>query len=222
MLPLQTLLRSGLGSVFGSRNEKPTNIAWSLYLRDRTCKAPSAARPVIAEDIEAVRRAIPQTREPASRYGLLLRAPCRPSAARSSDVLADILTAPAFDPDEITPRRTSSSRDRRGEDTPDDLVFRISACDRLCRTSKPVGRSNPGHSGDSAPRSTASGSMVFLRAYRAPNNGDAAAGGFDHRIVGSRRPSANFGLTWSARAPRAGEVLSAAWRVDPRDHRAGP
>ena len=99
------------------------------------------------------------------------------------DVLADILSEPTFDPEELRREQNVITQEIGAtEDAPDDLVF-----DRLQETAfpdQPIGRSILGTPDTVRSFSAKSLRTYLARNYRAPNMLVAAAGAVDHaRIV---------------------------------------
>ena len=98
------------------------------------------------------------------------------------DVLSDILSDPAFDPEELQREQNVIVQEiGAAEDTPDDLIF-----DQLQETAfpgQPVGRSILG-TPDTVRSFDRRGSRAYLaRNYRAPDMVVAAAGAVDHQAV---------------------------------------
>jgi predicted Zn-dependent peptidase len=132
------------------------------------------------------------------------------------DVLSDILTDPAFDPDELT-REQSVIVQEIGAvaDTPDDLVF-----DHLQSTAfpdQPVGRSILG-----TPTTVRSLTGRRLRAYlartyRAPNMVVAAAGAVDHGSVLAEVEHRFAKVNGSVAPSPAPARYRGGSRIEPRD-----
>jgi predicted Zn-dependent peptidase len=132
------------------------------------------------------------------------------------DVLADILTAPAFDPDEIAREKNVIVQEIGAvEDTPDDLVF-----DHLqanAYADQPVGRSILGTRATVRSLDGKRLKAYLARHYRAPNTVIAAAGGVDHRIVVEEAERQFAAFTGSAGAAPPPAKFHGGVRVEPRD-----
>lgn len=165
----------------GSRNELPDEHGISHLLEHMAFKGTTrrTARQ-IAEEIEAVGGDLnaATSTETTAYYARVLRA----DVPLALDVLADILSAPAFDPEELIREQNVIVQEiGASEDTPDDLVF-----DRLQATAypgQPLGRSILG-----TPQSVRSFNRQRLRGYlmrnyRAPSMVVSAAGAVDHGAV---------------------------------------
>jgi len=165
----------------GSRNELPDEHGISHLLEHMAFKGTTrrTARQ-IAEEIEAVGGDLnaATSTETTAYYARVLRA----DVPLALDVLADILSEPAFDPEELIREQNVIVQEiGASEDTPDDLVF-----DRLQATAypgQPLGRSILG-----TPQSVRSFNRQRLRGYlmrnyRAPSMVVSAAGAVDHGAV---------------------------------------
>jgi len=98
------------------------------------------------------------------------------------DVLADILSNPAFDPEELQREQNVIVQEiGAAEDAPDDLVF-----DRLQETAfpnQPIGRSILGTRDTVRSFDRRKLAAYLARSYRAPSMVVAAAGAVDHRML---------------------------------------
>src|SRR5205814_4515691 len=98
------------------------------------------------------------------------------------DVLSDILSDPAFDPEEVQREQNVIVQEiGAAEDAPDDLVF-----DRLQETAfpgQPIGRSILGTRETVRSFDRRKLAAYLARSYRAPDMLVAAAGAIDHRAV---------------------------------------
>ena len=205
----------GVWVACGSRHEQPEEQGISHFLEHMAFKgtARRTARQ-IAEEIEAVGGDLNAATgvEMTAYYARTLRT----DVPLALDVLSDILTAPAFDPDEITREKNVIIQEIGAvEDTPDDLVFEYLQATAFA--DQPIGRSILGT------RATVravdgKGLKAYLgRHYRAPRTVIAAAGAVDHATV--------VGEAERRFAPFAGPVAPAAepaqfrggMRVEPRD-----
>jgi predicted Zn-dependent peptidase len=165
----------------GSRNEKSDEHGISHLLEHMAFKGTKrrTARQ-IAEEIEAVGGDLNAATsvESTAYYARVLKA----DVPLALDVLADILSEPTFDPEELRREQNVIVQEIGAtEDTPDDLVF-----DRLQETAFPkqaVGRSILG-----TPETVRSFNPARLRGYlnrhyRAPNMIVAAAGAVEHAAI---------------------------------------
>jgi len=165
----------------GSRNETPEENGISHFLEHMAFKGTKrrTARD-IAEEIEAVGGDINAATgvEMTAYYARLLKA----DVPLGLDVLADILSEPLFDPDDIAREKNVIVQEiGASEDTPDDIIF-----EHLQATAfpeQPVGRTIMG-----TRQTVRSFDRKQLRAYldrqyRAPGMVVAAAGAVGHRAV---------------------------------------
>jgi len=165
----------------GSRDERPDEHGISHLLEHMAFKGTTrrSARQ-IAEEIEAVGGDLNAATsiETTAYYARVLRA----DVALALDVLADILSDPAFDPEELRREQNVIVQEiGAAEDTPDDLIW-----DRLQETAfagQPIGRSILG-----TPTTVRSFDRSRLAAYLARNYRGAdmviaAAGAVDHAAV---------------------------------------
>ena len=165
----------------GSRNEQPDEHGISHFLEHMAFKgtARRTARQ-IAEEIEAVGGDLNAGTgvETTAYYARVLKA----DIGLGLDVLADILTHPSFDPDEITREKNVIVQEIGAvEDTPDDLVF-----EHLQATAfagQPVGRSILGTKATVRSFDAKRLRAYLARTYRAPGMVVAAAGAVRHEEV---------------------------------------
>jgi len=165
----------------GSRDEQPDEHGISHFLEHMAFKgtARRSARQ-IAEEIEAVGGDLNAATgvEMTAYYARVLKA----DVPLALDVLSDILTAPAFDPDEITREKNVIIQEIGAvEDTPDDLVF-----DFLQSTAfadQAVGRSILGTRATVRSFDGKRLKAYLAKHYRAPETVIAAAGAVDHASV---------------------------------------
>jgi predicted Zn-dependent peptidase len=165
----------------GSRNEQPDEHGISHFLEHMAFKgtARRTARQ-IAEEIEAVGGDLNAGTgvETTAYYARVLKA----DIGLGLDVLADILTSPSFDPDEITREKNVIVQEIGAvEDTPDDLVF-----EHLQATAfagQPVGRSILGTKATVRSFDAKRLRAYLARNYRAPGMVVAAAGAVRHEEV---------------------------------------
>jgi predicted Zn-dependent peptidase len=165
----------------GSRNEQPDEHGISHFLEHMAFKgtARRTARQ-IAEEIEAVGGDLNAGTgvETTAYYARVLKA----DIGLGLDVLADILTSPSFDPDEITREKNVIVQEIGAvEDTPDDLVF-----EHLQTTAfpgQPVGRSILGTKATVRSFDAKRLRAYLARNYRAPGMVVSAAGAVRHEEV---------------------------------------
>jgi predicted Zn-dependent peptidase len=165
----------------GSRDELPDEHGISHLLEHMAFKGTSrrTARQ-IAEEIEAVGGDLNAATsiETTAYYARVLRA----DVPLAFDVLSDILTDPAFDPEELRREQNVIVQEiGAAEDTPDDLIW-----DWLQETAfagQSIGRSILGT--PATIRSFDRGRLAtyLARNYRAPEMVIAAAGAIEHRLV---------------------------------------
>jgi predicted Zn-dependent peptidase len=165
----------------GSRDEMPDEHGISHLLEHMAFKGTKkrTARQ-IAETIEAVGGDLNAATsvESTGYFARVLKA----DVPLALDVLADILSEPTFDPEELRREQNVITQEIGAtEDAPDDLVF-----DRLQETAfpdQPIGRSILG-TPDTVRSFSAKGLRTYLaRNYRAPNMLVAAAGAVDHKQI---------------------------------------
>ena len=165
----------------GSRDEQTDEHGISHLLEHMAFKGTSrrTARE-IAEAIEAVGGDLNASTsvETTAYYARVLKA----DVPLALDVLSDILTDPAFDPEELTREQNVIIQEiGAAEDAPDDLVF-----DHLQATAFPdqaVGRSILGTPATVRSFNGRRLRTYLARTYRAPDMVVAAAGAIDHRAV---------------------------------------
>jgi predicted Zn-dependent peptidase len=165
----------------GSRDEAPDEHGISHLLEHMAFKGTKrrSARE-IAETIEAVGGDLNAgtSVESTAYYARVLKA----DVPLALDVLSDILSEPAFDPDELKREQNVIVQEIGAvEDTPDDLVFE--KLQAIAFPGQPVGRTILG-----TPETVRSFDRKRLKAYlmrnyRAPDMVIAAAGAVDHRAV---------------------------------------
>ncbi len=165
----------------GSRDEKPDEHGISHLLEHMAFKGTKkrTARQ-IAETIEAVGGDLNAATsvESTGYFARVLKA----DVPLAVDVLADILSEPSFDPEELRREQNVITQEIGAtEDAPDDLVF-----DRLQETAfpdQPIGRSILGTPDTVRSFSARSLRTYLARNYRAPNMLVAAAGAVDHKQI---------------------------------------
>ena len=165
----------------GSRDERTDEHGISHLLEHMAFKGTSrrTARQ-IAEEIEAVGGDLNAATsiETTAYYARVLRA----DVPLALDVLSDILTDPAFDPQELRREQNVIVQEiGAAEDTPDDLIW-----DRLQEvafTGQPIGRSVLGTPATVRSFDRARLAAYLTRNYRAPDMVIAAAGAVDHQAV---------------------------------------
>ncbi len=165
----------------GSRDENSDEHGISHLLEHMAFKGTSrrTARQ-IAEEIEAVGGDLNAATsvESTAYYARVLKA----DVPLALDVLADILSDPAFDPAELAREQNVIVQEiGAAEDTPDELVF--DHLQAVCFPGQPVGRSILG-----TPQTVRSFDPSRLRAYlsrnyRAPDMVVSAAGAVDHAAI---------------------------------------
>jgi predicted Zn-dependent peptidase len=165
----------------GSRDERPDEHGISHLLEHMAFKgtARRTARQ-IAEEIEAVGGDLNAgtSVETTAYYARVLRA----DVPLALDVLSDILTHPAFDPEELRREQNVIVQEiGAAEDTPDDLVW-----DRLQEVAfagQPIGRSILGTRATVRSFDQARLTAYLSRNYRAPDMVIVAAGAVEHAAV---------------------------------------
>src|SRR5947208_6940449 len=166
---------------YGSRDEQPDEHGISHLLEHMAFKGTTrrTARQ-IAEEIEAVGGDLNAATsvETTAYYARTLAA----DVPLALDVLSDILSDPAFDPEELQREQNVIVQEiGAAEDAPDDLVF-----DRLQETAfpgQPIGRSILGTRETVRSFDRRKLASYLARNYRAPDMVVAAAGAVDHRAV---------------------------------------
>jgi predicted Zn-dependent peptidase len=165
----------------GSRDERPDEHGISHLLEHMAFKGTTrrTARQ-IAEEIEAVGGDLnaATSHETTAYYARVLKA----DVPLALDVLSDILSDPAFDPEELQREQNVIVQEiGAAEDTPDDLVF-----DKLQETAfpnQPVGRSILGTRESVRSMDRRKLAAYLTRNYRAPDMVVAAAGAVNHEAV---------------------------------------
>jgi len=199
----------------GSRNEQADEHGISHLLEHMAFKGTSrrSARQ-IAEEIEAVGGDLNAATsiETTAYYARVLRA----DVPLALDVLSDILTDPAFDPEELKREQNVIVQEiGAAEDNPDDLIW-----DKLQETAfagQPIGRSILGTPATVRSFDRARLVAYLTRHYRAPKMVVAAAGAIDHRAVVTEveRKFAGF-IGPGAPVPEPAHFVGGA-RVEARD-----
>jgi predicted Zn-dependent peptidase len=199
----------------GSRHEQPDEHGISHFLEHMAFKgtARRTARQ-IAEEIEAVGGDLNAGTgvETTAYYARVLKA----DIGLGLDVLADILTHPSFDPDEITREKNVIVQEIGAvEDTPDDLVF-----EHLQATAfpgQPVGRSILGTKATVRSFDAKRLRAYLARNYRAPGMVVSAAGAVWHEEVVAEAAQ-RFGGFVGPSAPQAdGAKFSGGAYTEQRD-----
>jgi predicted Zn-dependent peptidase len=165
----------------GSRHERPDEHGISHLLEHMAFKgtARRTARQ-IAEEIEAVGGDLNAATgvESTAYYARTLAG----DVPLALDVLSDILSNPAFDPEELQREQNVIVQEiGAAEDAPDDLVF-----DRLQETAfpgQPIGRSILGTRETVRSFDRRRVAAYLARSYRAPGMVIASAGAVDHRAI---------------------------------------
>jgi predicted Zn-dependent peptidase len=199
----------------GSRNEQPDEHGISHLLEHMAFKGTSrrSARQ-IAEEIEAVGGDLNAATsiETTAYYARVLRA----DVPLALDVLSDILTDPAFDPEELKREQNVIVQEiGAAEDNPDDLIW-----DKLQETAfagQPIGRSILGTPATVRSFDRARLAAYLTRQYRAPKMVIAAAGAIDHGSVVAEVAQRFASFTGpGAAVPEPARFVGGA-RVEPRD-----
>ena len=165
----------------GSRDERPDEHGMAHFFEHVAFKGTTrrTARQ-IAEEIEAVGGDLNAgtSIETTAFYARVLKA----DVPLALDVLSDILSDPAFDPEEVQREQNVIVQEiGAAEDSPDDVVF-----DKLQETAfpaQPVGRSIPGTRETVRAFDRKRLAAYLTRNYRAPDMLVAAAGAVDHGAV---------------------------------------
>src|SRR6516225_5472299 len=171
----------GVWVASGSRDERHDEHGISHFLEHMAFKGTTrrTARQ-IAEEIEAVGGDLNAATgvEMTAYYARTLKA----DVPLALDVLSDILTAPAFDPDEMTREKNVIVQEIGAvEDAPDDLVFEF--LQTAAFPDQPVGRSILGTRATVRSFDGKRLRAYLMRHYRAPNMVVAAAGAVEHAQV---------------------------------------
>jgi predicted Zn-dependent peptidase len=165
----------------GSRHEQAEEQGISHFLEHMAFKGTTRRTPrQIAEEIEAVGGELNAGTgvEMTAYYARTLKA----DVPLALDILSDILTAPAFDPDEITREKNVIVQEIGAmEDTPDDLVFEH--LQAAAFPDQPVGRSILGTRATVRSFDGKRLKAYLGRHYRAPDTVVAAAGAVDHGMI---------------------------------------
>src|SRR4051812_46623407 len=177
----------------GSRDEKPDEHGMAHFLEHMAFKGTRrrTARE-IAEEIEAAGGDLNAATsvENTAYYARVLKA----DVPLALDVLSDILSEPAFDPEELKREQGVIIQEiGAAEDSPDDVVF-----DKLQETAfpgQPVGRSILGTKKTVRSFDRKKLAAYLTRNYRAPDMVVAAAGAVDHAAIVAEveRRFASFG-----------------------------
>lgn len=165
----------------GSRDERPDEHGIAHLLEHMAFKGTTrrTARQ-IAEEIEAVGGDLnaATSAETTAYYARVLRS----DVPLALDVLSDILSDPAFDPEELTREQGVIVQEIGAvEDTPDDLVFEM--LQGVAYPSQPIGRSILGTPQSVRSFDGAALRQYLTRNYRAPDMVVAAAGAIEHAQV---------------------------------------
>lgn len=165
----------------GSRYERPDEHGISHFLEHMAFKGTErrSARQ-IAEQIEAVGGDLNAATgvEVTAYYARMLKM----DVPLALDVLADILSHPRFDPDEIEREKNVIIQEIGAlEDTPDDLVFDFLQATAF--VNQPVGRSILGTPETVRSVDTRKLRAYLARNYRAPSTVVAAAGAVEHAAI---------------------------------------
>jgi predicted Zn-dependent peptidase len=165
----------------GSRDERPDEHGISHLLEHMAFKGTSrrTARQ-IAEEIEAVGGDLNAATsvETTAYYARTLAA----DVPLALDVLSDILSDPAFDPEELQREQNVIAQEiGAAEDAPDDVVF--DKLQEMAFPSQPIGRSILGTRETVRSFERRKLAAYLTRNYRAPDMVVAAAGAVDHRAV---------------------------------------
>jgi predicted Zn-dependent peptidase len=199
----------------GSRDEKPNEHGISHMLEHMAFKGTKrrTARQ-IAETIEAVGGDLNAATsvESTAYYARVLKA----DVPLALDVLSDILSEPAFDPDELRREQNVIVQEIGAtQDAPDDLVF-----DRLQETAFPkqaVGRSILG-TPETVRSFDRAGIQAYLsRNYRGPDMLVAAAGAIEHKAIVEEAEKRFASFTGPAGPVPEQAHFSGGTRVETRD-----
>jgi predicted Zn-dependent peptidase len=198
----------------GSRNENPDEHGISHFLEHMAFKGTSrrSARD-IAEEIEAVGGDLNAATsvETTAYYARVLKA----DVPLALDVLADILSDPAFDPEEVAREQNVITQEiGAAQDTPDELVF--DHLQSVAFPGQPVGRSILGT--PQTVRTFDAGKLrgYLGRNYRAPNMVIAAAGAVDHDAIVADVERRFAGLTGPAAPPAEPARFNGGVRTEKR------
>ena len=171
----------GVWIATGSRHEKPDEHGLAHLLEHMAFKGTRrrTARQ-IAEEIEAVGGDLnAETNVERTSYYVRLMGEDAPLAL---DMIADILTEPAFDPEELKREKGVILQEIGAyEDTPDDLVFDMVL--EAAFENDPLGRRILGTPKSVKAQNEASMRGFLARRYRAPEMVVAASGAIDHDAI---------------------------------------
>jgi predicted Zn-dependent peptidase len=168
----------------------------------------------IAEEIEAVGGDLNAATgvEMTAYYARTLKA----DVPLALDVLADILTSPSFDPDEITREKNVIVQEIGAmEDAPDDLVFEYLQATAFA--DQPIGRSILGTRATVRSFDAKRLRTYLTRHYRAPRTVISAAGAVDHRAVVEDVERRFAAFAGPVAPPAQGATFRGGVRVEPRD-----
>jgi predicted Zn-dependent peptidase len=199
----------------GSRDEQPEEHGISHFLEHMAFKGTKrrSARQ-IAEEIEAVGGELNAATgvEVTAYYARTMKA----DVPLALDVLSDILTEPAFDPDEMTREKNVIVQEIGAvEDAPDDLVFEYLQATAFA--DQPVGRSILGTRATVRSFDGKRLRSYLSRHYRAPTMVVAAAGAVDHQAVVQEAERRFAGFTGPTGPVSAPAKFRGGMRVEPRD-----
>jgi len=171
----------GVWAGVGGRDEKANEHGISHLLEHMAFKGTTrrSAREIV-EEIEAVGGDLNASTsvETTSYYARVMKA----DVPLALDVLSDIISNPAFDPDELEREKSVIVQEiGAAQDTPDDLVFEY--LNEMCYPDQPMGRSLLGTA-----KTLRGFNREMLRSYlgthyRGPDMVVAAAGAVDHQAV---------------------------------------
>ncbi len=165
----------------GSRDERPNEHGISHFLEHMAFKGTRRRSALqIAEEIEAVGGDLnaATSAESTAYYARILKA----DVPLALDVLADILSEPAFDPDELAREQNVIVQEIGAvADTPDDLIFEH--LQSMAFPDQPLGRSILGTAKTVRSFDGAGLRDYLSRHYRAPDVLVAAAGAVEHAAV---------------------------------------
>jgi predicted Zn-dependent peptidase len=199
----------------GSRDEQPEEHGISHFLEHMAFKGTKrrSARQ-IAEEIEAVGGELNAATgvEVTAYYARTMKA----DVPLALDVLSDILTEPAFDPDEMTREKNVIVQEIGAvEDAPDDLVFEYLQATAFA--DQPVGRSILGTRATVRSFDGKRLRSYLARHYRAPTMVVAAAGAVDHQAVVEEAGRRFAGFTGPIGPVSAPAKFRGGMWVEPRD-----
>jgi predicted Zn-dependent peptidase len=199
----------------GSRDEQPDEHGISHLLEHMAFKGTSRRNArQIAEEIEAVGGDLnaATSAETTAYYAHVLRA----DVPLALDVLSDILSDPAFEPEELSREKSVIAQEIGAvEDMPDDLIFEY--LQETSFTGQPLGRSILGtpetvRSFDSRRLRT-----YLARNYRGPDMVVAAAGAIEHAAIVDEVQRRFGAFAGPEGAPAAAATFIGGTRVEQRD-----